>query len=138
MEQTDKAGQSIQESTKARVRAALEKEYQINRVDLFVDYTRKDREINIFSGRTDSFSDHLRDLLAPSVCPRCQSPELKRSNKWSLKGWLLRFTGRKVFRCSDCGWTEVVKIKKWDWEVVTTAFITILIILIASIYWIRR
>ena len=38
-------------------------------------------------------------------CPKCKSSEIQRSrsrNKWET--WRKEITGKRVYRCSDCGW----------------------------------
>jgi hypothetical protein len=123
---------------KGKMRASVEHEHQIKSVDLFVDYTQRETDINIVSRKDGAFSDYLRDMLTPMTCPVCHSSHVKRSYRWSLKEWLLRFTGRKVFYCTDCRWSQVVKVYRWEWEVFATAFATLVIILIASVHWIKR
>lgn len=129
---------ALEDKDRVEVKASVDSDHQVNFVDLFVDHTGKDTAIDIVPNKTEAFADYLRDLLKPIVCPNCNSPQVRRSSKKSIKEWLLKFSGRTVFYCTNCDWKKTAKVQKWDWEVVVTAAICLSILTFAAIRWILR
>jgi hypothetical protein len=124
------------DKNRVEVKASVDLDHQVNFVDLFVDHTGRNTAIDIVPNRAMAFADYLRDLLKPITCPICNSPQVKRSSKASVKEWLLKFSGRKIFYCTNCHWTEIAKVQKWDWEVAIIVAICLSILVFASIKWI--
>ncbi len=118
-----------------RVKASVDTDHSVNFIDLFVDCTGKQSDINIVPGRIEAFSDYLRDILTPIVCPNCSSPHVRRSSRNSLKGWIVKFTGRRAYYCTKCNWKEYIKVQRWEWEVVGTVALCLAILAFASIKW---
>jgi hypothetical protein len=124
----------------ARLKASVDQDYGVRFVDLFVDHTSKGEKIRIASGSNSAvtMTDHLKLLLTPVTCPNCQSPRMKRSNRWNVKQWFLKFTGRKVFFCADCGFKQTSKVSRWELETIATVIAVMLVLLIMSIHWAFR
>lgn len=138
MGRTEPAIQEQPLNGKPRLRASLGREHNIKSVDLFVDYTGRQSDLNIVPGRMGPFSDYLRDMLTPITCPSCGSQEVRRSRGNLVADWMLGISGRKTFSCSSCSWKEVVKVFPWQWEVVACGLFTLAIVTFASIHWILR
>jgi hypothetical protein len=109
-------------------------------VDLFVDHTPGVGDIRIVpSGNGPiTMSDHLKLILTPFDCISCQSPHVTSSTGWTLRQWFLKFAGRKVFVCSDCGSTQVVKVRRCEWETIITTITIGLLLFAVSIHWALR
>jgi hypothetical protein len=118
-----------------RLKASVDTDFRVNFIDLFVDHTGKGADINIVPNRFGVFSDYLRDILTPITCPNCESPHVRRSSGRSIREWLLKFTGRKVYYCTNCNWKDIVKVQRWEWEVVLTVVLCLLLVTFASIKW---
>jgi hypothetical protein len=128
----------VPESAKAhigRVKASVDTDFRVNFIDLFVDHTSRGADINIVPNRFGVFSDYLRDILTPINCPNCESPHVRRSSGRSIREWLLKFAGRKVYYCTNCDWKDIVKVQRWEWEVVLTVALCLLLVTFASIKW---
>ncbi|MBA4417116.1 MAG: hypothetical protein C0392_04285 [Syntrophus sp. (in: bacteria)] len=123
-----------------RLKASVDRDYGMQFVDLFVDHTHKNQGIRIISSNNKAItmSDHLKLLLTPVTCPSCGSQEVKRSHRWSLKQWFLKFSGRKLFLCLDCGFKQTAKVGKWEWETICTVSAITLTFLVMSIHWVLR
>lgn len=123
------------------VRASIDTDNSVKYLDLFVDHTRSEgikSDINLIATRPGVFSDYLRDILTPIVCPNCGLPSVRRASRRGPKEWLLKFTGRRAFHCADCDWHEVVKVQAWEWDIVAAVAACGLIIAFASFNWIFR
>jgi hypothetical protein len=116
-----------------RLRASIMKDHRINTVDLFADYTGGN--FHIVHERINSLSDILAFLSSPPPCPSCNQPKLTLNERWNPKEWLLKFFGRRVFHCSNCGWKQTVKLHRWERETIITVFAVALIVIIYSIHW---
>jgi hypothetical protein len=121
---------------RGKLRASVERDYDLRSLDLFPDHTGRERDIDIVPKSSATFSDYLRDLLQSDTCPQCQLQQVKRYPGRNLKDWVLGFTGRRVFYCRNCGWTETVKVCRWDWEIVVTILATVAVVALFSIKWI--
>ncbi len=123
-----------------RLKASVDQDHGMRLVDLFVDHTSKGQRIRIASGGNSAITmtDHLKLLLSPVTCPNCQSSGMKRSDRWNIKQWFLKFSGRKVFFCTDCGFKQTSKVGRWELETIATAIAVALVLLIMSIHWALR
>jgi hypothetical protein len=126
----------FKKSLRGRLRASIMSTNRINSVDLFTDFTGMQKGLHVVSERVDSISDILVNWTSPSTCPSCSRSNLKRNEGWSFKGWLLKFSGRRVLRCDNCGWERAVKLYRWEWETIITAFVVFLIIVGYSLHWV--
>ncbi|MDR2018841.1 MAG: hypothetical protein LBQ00_08270 [Syntrophobacterales bacterium] len=122
-----------------RLKASVDHEHGIRSVDLFVDHTTENRDISIVNGNGPvSMDDHLKLILTPFSCPNCQSQRVTSDCGWSLKQWVLKFTGRKIFLCGDCGSIQMIKVHRCEWEVIGTTIAITLALLALSIHWTFR
>jgi hypothetical protein len=123
-----------------RLKASVGRASGIQEVDLFVDHTPENGAINIgFANNAPiSLSDHLKLILMPFSCPDCRSQSVTSNYGWSLKQWFLKFFGRKIFRCTDCGAKQVVKVRRCQWETIATVIAITVTLLATSIYWALR
>jgi len=126
---------NIVKTPKGKLKASLQKEFRLNFVDFFVDHTDIGRDIHVVPGKTSSLSDYLVYWSSSPLCPSCNQPQLKQSEKWSVKEWLIRYFGRRVFRCGNCGWEETIKLYRWEWETIVTVLAVVVVLLIASFHW---
>jgi predicted RNA-binding Zn-ribbon protein involved in translation (DUF1610 family) len=85
-----------------------------------------------------SMGDHLKLILTPFSCPECQSQRVTSDYGWSLKQWFLKFAGRKIFLCGDCGNVQVIKVRRCEWEVIATSVAITLGLVVLSIHWAFR
>jgi predicted RNA-binding Zn-ribbon protein involved in translation (DUF1610 family) len=124
----------------AKLKASVGRDHGMQLVDLFVDHTPGAQDIHIASGANGpvTMSEHLKLILAPFACPSCNSQHVTSSYGWSVRQWFLRFAGRKIFVCSDCGSTQVVKVRRCEWEIIATTIAITLLLLAASIHWVFR
>ena len=124
-------------NNRRRLKASVGRHHGIQLVDLFVDHTVDFRDLRIASTGNGpiSMSDHLKLILTPFSCPKCQSQHVTSSYRWSLRQWFLKFAGRKVFLCSDCGSTQVIKVRRCEWEIIGTTIAIILAFLVLSVHW---
>ena len=127
---------SAQKGLKGRLRASIMRDNRINSVDLFTDFTNMQKDLRIVSERIDSMSDILVNWTSPSPCPSCNQSNLKRSEGWSLKEWFLKFSGRRLMRCHNCGWESIVKLYRWEWETIITALVVFLLIFGYALHWV--
>jgi len=108
-------------------------------VDLFVDHTLDSRDIRIVSSMGPvSMGDHLKLILTPFSCPECQSQRVTSDSGRSLKQWFLKFVGKKIFLCGDCGSVQVIKVRRCEWEIIATSVAIALGLLVLSIHWAFR
>jgi predicted RNA-binding Zn-ribbon protein involved in translation (DUF1610 family) len=123
-----------------RLKASVDQDHGMRLVDLFVDHTVDTRDIRITSsGNTAiSMSDHLKLILTPFSCPDCQSQRVTSGYKWSLKQWFLKFAGRKIFLCNDCGATQIIKVRRCEWETIITTIAIFVTLLVLSLHWTFR
>jgi hypothetical protein len=128
--------EGVKKTLKGRLRASIMSSNRINSVDLFTDFTGMQKNLRVFSERVDSMSDILVNWTSPHLCPSCNRSNLKRNEGWSIKEWLFKFSGRRVLRCDNCGWERAVKLYRWEWETIITAFVVFLILLGYSLHWI--
>ena len=123
-----------------RLKASVDHEKGMHFVDLFVDHTVESPGIHI---RTNvnapiSMSDHLKLILAPFSCPHCGSQKVTSNHRRGLSQWFLKFVGRQIFLCNDCGASEIVKVRRGEWEVIGTAIAIALAFAVLSIHWAFR
>ncbi|MBF0395637.1 MAG: hypothetical protein HQK78_02605 [Desulfobacterales bacterium] len=45
------------------------------------------------------------------ICPKCESKRIKRSHTRTFKEKFLKNFNRRNFRCLDCGWRGIIKVK---------------------------
>jgi hypothetical protein len=123
-----------------KLKASVGRQHGMQFVDLFVDHTPAVGDIHIISSGNGpiSMSDHLKLILTPFACASCQSPHVTSSYHWSLRQWFLKFTGRKIFVCNDCGSTQTVKVRRCEWETIATTIAIVLVLLVMSIHWALR
>jgi hypothetical protein len=131
-------GATHEKTARKRLKASVDTDHEVNFIDLFVDCTGRQSDINIVPNRVGIFSDYLRDILTPIVCPSCNFPHVRRSSGRSFKEWIVKFTGRRAYYCTKCDWKEYVKVGRWEWEVLGTAIICLLILAFASVKWIAH
>ncbi len=48
-------------------------------------------------------------LMAPFICPKCQSDHMRRSRTRDYAERVLKTTGRKAYRCQECDWRGFVR-----------------------------
>jgi hypothetical protein len=124
------------------LRVKIDEAYRgIKDLDFFADHTRAQiqRDINLIPSRFSTSVDelYLRTVLTSIFCPKCQHP-VKRSYRKHPREWLLKFAGRKILYCTNCDWRDTVKVNRWEWEIIATAFAAFLIVAVASVHWIVR
>ncbi len=132
--------EGVGEVEPAKLKASVGRQHGMQLVDLFVDHTPGVGDIRIVpSGNMPiSMSDHLKLILTPFACASCRSQHVTSSCGWSVRQWFLKFAGRKVFICNDCGSTQVVKVRRWEWETIITTAAIVIILLAVSIHWALR
>ena len=109
---------------------------RVNSIDLFTDFTGMQKDLRVVSEHIDSMSDILVNWTSPSPCPSCRQSNLKRGEGWNFKEWLLKFSGRRILRCDNCGWESAVKLYRWEWETIITAIVVFLVLVGYSLHWI--
>lgn len=119
-----------------KLRASIEKHNTINMVDLFADYVGAERHFHIIPKRVNSLSDILVFLSSPPECPFCNNAKMTLSERWSLKEWFLKFFGRRIFHCNNCGRKHIIKLHHWESETIITAIAIALIPIVYALYWI--
>lgn len=127
-------------SPQGSLRVAIDEVHRgIKDLDFFADHTQIQKEINLIPKRFSTSVDelYLRTVLTSITCPKCKQP-VRRSYRKHPKEWFLKFAGRKILYCTSCDWREIVKVNRWEWEIIATALAVSLIISIASIHWILR
>jgi len=127
-------------SAHGSLRVAVDEEYRgIKGLDFFADHTEIQKEINLAPRRYSTSVDelYLRTVLTSITCPKCKQP-VRRSYRKHPREWLLKFAGRKVLYCTHCDWHEIVKVNRWEWEIIATALAVFLIVSVASVHWILR
>lgn len=118
-----------------RLRASIMRRHRLNMVDLFTDHIDEKRRHSIVPKRIDPLSDILVFLSVPPMCSYCHNSKLTLSGRWSAREWFLRFFGRKVFYCSNCGRKETVRLYRWEWETIITAVAVMAVILGYTLHW---
>lgn len=126
---------TAKKNSAGKLKASITNNNRINTVDLFADYIDSGRHFHIIPERINSLSDILVFLSSPPPCPSCNHPKLTLSEQWNLKEWFLKFFGKRVFHCSNCGWKHTVKLHQWDRETMITVLAVALILIIYSIHW---
>ena len=127
-------------SQQGNLRVAIDEEYRgIKDLDFFADHTQIQSEINLIPRRFSTSVDelYLRTVLTSITCPKCKQP-VRRSYRRHPKEWFLKFAGRKILYCTSCDWHEIVKVNRWEWEIIATVLAVTLIVSAASIHWILR
>ncbi|MDD5007525.1 MAG: hypothetical protein PHU49_04790 [Syntrophorhabdaceae bacterium] len=127
-------------SSQGSLRVAVDEEYRgIKDLDFFADHTQIQSEINLIPRRFSTSVDelYLRTVLTSITCPKCKQP-VRRSYRRHPKEWFLKFAGRKILYCTSCDWHEIVKVNRWEWEIIATVLAVTLIVSAASIHWILR
>jgi len=127
-------------SQQGNLRVAIDEEYRgIKDLDFFADHTQIQSEINLIPRRFSTSVDelYLRTVLTSITCPKCKQP-VRRSYRRHPKEWFLKFAGRKILYCTHCDWREIVKVNRWEWEIIATVLAVTLIVSAASIHWILR
>ena len=126
--------------SKGNLRVSVQEYHKgLKDLDFFADHTHLPGIMQFNANRDTSGmgSLYLRTALTSLSCPSCGG-EVKRRYGLHPFNWLLKFAGRKVFYCTDCDWSEVVKIGKWEWETILTALAAFLIVCGASVHWMLR
>ncbi len=124
---------------RARLKASVGRRHGMQLVDLFVDHTPDTGNIRIIGGYGPiTMSDHLKLILTPFACSDCGSQNVTSSYRPSMKQWLLKFSGRKIFLCSDCGATQVVKVRRCEWETIGTFAAIAVAFLALTLHWAFR
>ncbi|OPY74346.1 MAG: hypothetical protein A4E64_02307 [Syntrophorhabdus sp. PtaU1.Bin058] len=127
-------------SQQGNLRVAIDEEYRgIKDLDFFADHTHIQKEINLVPRRFSTSVDelYLRTVLTSIKCPKCKQP-VRRSYRRHPKEWFLKFAGRKILYCTHCDWREIVKVNRWEWEIIATVLAVTFIVSAASIHWIMR
>ncbi|MCX5810764.1 MAG: hypothetical protein NTX36_15565 [Proteobacteria bacterium] len=127
---------TAKKNSAGKLKASIINNNRMNTVDLFTDHIDSGRHFHIVSERINSLSDILVFLSSPPPCPSCNQPKLKLNEQWNLKEWFLKFFGRRVFHCNNCGWKHTVKLHQWERETIITALAVALILIIYSIQWV--
>lgn len=111
----------------------------LKNLDFFADHASSVRDMRYMADDLsgDVGTLYLRAALTNVSCPVCHT-RAKRDSSNPILEWLLKFSGRKMLRCTSCGWREIVKETGWQWETVATMLVAFLIVAFASIYWILR
>jgi len=121
---------------KGKLKASIKKGYKMDAVNFFADYTDIGNDLYTVSERVNSLSDILVFLSSSPPCPSCSQSKLTQSEGWNPKEWLLKFFGRRVLHCSNCGWKKTIKLHRWEWETIITAIAVLIVLIIYSIQWI--
>ncbi len=129
-------GEGVKKSLKGKLRASIMHNNRVSSIDLFSDFTGMQKDLRVVSEHVDSMSDILVNWTSPSPCPSCHVSNLKRSEGWSLKEWFLKFSGRRILRCDNCGWESAVKLYRWEWETIITVIVVILILVGYTLHWV--
>ena len=119
-----------------KLRASIEKHNTINMVVLFADYVDSKRRFHIVPKRVNSLSDILVFLSSPPECPSCNNSKMTLSERWSPKEWFLKYFGRRVFHCNNCGQKYTIKLHQWESETIITAVVIALIPIFYALYWV--
>lgn len=115
------------------LKASITNNNRINRIDLFTDHMDSGKRFHIAPERINNLSDILIFLSTP-LCPSCNQSKLTSSERRNLKKWFLKFFGRSILHCNNCGWKHTVKLHQWDRETIIPAIVIVLILIIYSIY----
>jgi hypothetical protein len=124
---------TAKKNSAGKLKASIINNSRMNTVDLFTDHIDSGRHFHIVSERINSLSDILVFLSSPPPCPLCNQPKLTLNEQWNLKEWFLKFFGRRVFCCSNCGRKHTVKLHQWERETIITALAVVLVLIIYSI-----
>ena len=82
-----------------------------------------------------------------TTCPRCGSTRLKRSHSRNARERVLKFLGRRAYRCIDCGWRGFLKgkssrssarAKQYTPLQIVLIIIVIIIATMGILYWTMR
>ncbi len=128
----------LQKTPKGKLKASISKDHRLTAVDFFADYTSIERDLYTVPDRVNSLSDILVFLSSSPPCPECGQSKLMQGERWNPIEWFLKFFGRRVLRCSNCGWKKSVKLHRWEWETIITALAVLGVIIAYSIHWIIR
>ena len=127
------------EHQKGRLRIGFAEESRgIKKLDLYVDYVPPKSRRGLIPNNAHTISDYLRTILAPVACPSCHTKKMHMAVEGSPREWFLRVTGRRVFRCTECNARQIVKVHRWEWEIVGTVAAASLVILFFSFHWFAR
>ena len=126
---------NTEKNPKGKLKASIKKGYKMDAVNFFADYTGTGRDLYAASERINSLSDVLVFLSSSPPCPSCGQSKLMQSERWNPKEWFLKFFGRRVFHCSNCGWKITLKLHRWEWETIITALAVLAVLIIYSIHW---
>jgi hypothetical protein len=110
----------------------------IRNLDLYVDYLQPQSRLEVIPHAGYTFSDYLRKVLAPVACPKCQSKDMNLSLAGGVKNWVLKVMGRRMFFCSQCSAQQVVKMHRWQWEIVGTVLAVFVVLSLFSCHWLFR
>ena len=70
--------------------------------------------------------------------PHCGSLKVTTNHGRGLSQWFLKFVGKQIFICNDCGSNEIVKVRRGEWEIIGTTIAIILAFLVLTIHWTFR
>ena len=127
------------EPPRGRLRVSLNEESSgVKNVDLFVDYTSSCHKLDSIPSASHTISDLLRSVLTPIACPACNSKKFKLTVSGTISERLLKMTGRRVFRCPECNARRIVKVHRWEWEIVGTFLAAAVVLLLFLLSWIIR
>jgi DNA-directed RNA polymerase subunit RPC12/RpoP len=133
-------GKRMPDAHKVNLRVSVEEYHRgLKNLDFFADHTASNEDMRFMPDKVSAEMGplYLRTALTTIACPLCNH-KVKRNIRHHPVEWLLKFVGRNILYCTGCGWKEIVKESRWEWETIATAFAAFLIVCFASIHWIIR
>ena len=124
-----------EKNLKGKLKASIKKSYKMDSVNFFADYTDTGRDLYTTSERINSLSDILVFLSSSPPCPSCGQSKLMQSERWHPREWFLKFFGRRVLHCNNCGWKRTVKLHRWERETIITALAVLVVLIVYTIHW---
>ena len=127
-----------EKNPKGKLKASISKDNRMAAVNFFADYTSIERDLYTVPEKVNSLSDILVFLSSSPPCPECGQSKLVQGERWNPIEWFLKFFGRRILRCNNCGWKKSVKLHRWEWETIITALAVLAVIAAYSIHWIIK
>ncbi len=109
----------------------------IRRIDLFPDFISSGRTVDIVPRAGYNVADYLRSVLAPVACPECSAKKMN-LHVGGIKERFLKITGRRILVCPQCRCRRIVKMHRWEWEIVGTAVAVSAVLFLFSVQWVVR
>ena len=74
----------------------------------FVNYSANQCQNSLIPRYQPAVFELEDTIVATVICPNCHSSNVRRSRTRGIKERLLKLSGRKAFRCKDCGWRGIL------------------------------